>query len=1059
MAVTNNLRVQVDLPVWEWCKFAPVITTAVSSLTTGSAGTTQRYLYYQILGTVYRYDTISDSWHQLSAMPVTAGTIMNNNVYSATEGYYGRAIGPGTGNNTIQMAGLSGNALVGYKIRIIEGTGAGQERTITAVSAPIMEDKGVTTTAGQSSIVDASVGTGIKAWKFNQYRDYQIRVEYGVGRTQMRKILYNSQNSITWSDALQLPVNPWAQCLTWTSLSATAGAQALYVIESHIVTVNSNWTVNPDNTSKYKVVSGGIWNVTQGTTTAPFFSLQYYDILSDVWYNKQTQSGLKTAVFLAGSDLSMERMGEIGGAIVASTAVVSATARSVTTGATMTPMAYANFEIRIVRGLGIGQTRTILSNTATIFNLVRDFAITPDNTSSYEVWKDVGKLFMIGGNDAGMLQYNRDTDQWTTGKQLDFGQSNALAAQRSGATKELYPISISSIARSATGMKTAGAITTAGGGYSVDDLLTVDAKGGILRVTSVDAAGGVTGVALESCGTGYTTGAKAVVASPLGGLGCTITLAAGNIDFVEYAITAIIHDFVIGDSVTITGANGVGAGKFNGAYTIIGAGYTTAGAANTTTFFYCSGGDPGAASATIANSPSATQIVDCTKNWTVNEHAGKLVQMANNVVLGTGQVRRIVSNTATTLVWTLAATSPAIGVWKYVIEDIKPFGTELTVMGRLGGGGEGFATGGSATTLIDSTKNWQTNYFSKVVGRKVRIVEGTGVGNEISIVSNTATTLTYAAQAFTPDATTRYAVMGAFGTVVGAGGIRTLAVAPIAGGTGYAVGDQFTITGGTATGWVLAVNAGVVTAVGLIFGGVSGYTVATAATVKVAGGGNNALSVSVTAITAVASTSVFEDNNQNWGVNQWAGKRVRFLSGTSQGNEYAIISNTATTITTAVGTAPDVSTAYAILEATPKAYGIHLDVITESTDTTLNHRYMYAWTGTATMELSRYNINTEHWEFLSYFPQFETLTTGAMYAYDGTDRIYVNLSTLFVLTGRMMYYDLVKNIVVPFSTIPYGHSTLVSGNRMEVIKTIDGLKYLYMMRHSGTEMWRTLLFT
>lgn len=41
------------------------------------------------------------------------------------------------------------------------------------------------------------------------------------------------------------------------------------------------------------------------------------------------------------------------------------------------------------------------------------------------------------------------------------------------------------------------------------------------------------------------------------------------------------------------------------------------------------------------------------------------------------------------------------------------------------------------------------------------------------------------------------------------------------------------------------------------------------------------------------------------------------LSGTSQGNEYAITANTFNTITTAVGTAPDVSTAYAILEATP----------------------------------------------------------------------------------------------------------------------------------------------
>jgi len=29
---------------------------------------------------------------------------------------------------------------------------------------------------------------------------------------------------------------------------------------------------------------------------------------------------------------------------------------------------------------------------------------------------------------------------------------------------------------------------------------------------------------------------------------------------------------------------------------------------------------------------------------------------------------------------------------------------------------------------------------------------------------------------------------------------------------------------------------------------------------------------------------------------------------------------------------------------------------------------------------------------------------------------------------------------------------------MEIIQTADGLKYLYIMRHTGQEMWRTLLF-
>jgi len=29
---------------------------------------------------------------------------------------------------------------------------------------------------------------------------------------------------------------------------------------------------------------------------------------------------------------------------------------------------------------------------------------------------------------------------------------------------------------------------------------------------------------------------------------------------------------------------------------------------------------------------------------------------------------------------------------------------------------------------------------------------------------------------------------------------------------------------------------------------------------------------------------------------------------------------------------------------------------------------------------------------------------------------------------------------------------------MEIVDTADGLKFLYVMRHTGQEMWRTLLF-
>ena len=84
----------------------------------------------------------------------------------------------------------------------------------------------------------------------------------------------------------------------------------------------------------------------------------------------------------------------------------------------------------------------------------------------------------------------------------------------------------------------------------------------------------------------------------------------------------------------------------------------------------------------------------------------------------------------------------------------------------------------------------------------------------------------------------------------------------------------------------------------------------------------------------------------------------------------------------------------------------------------------------------------------------DLLTTGTMYAYDGEDRIYFQVNA----TGRINYYDIAKNYIYPFSTVPYGMGTAILSNRMEIVETSDGLQYLYVMRHSAAEMWRCLIY-
>ena len=116
---------------------------------------------------------------------------------------------------------------------------------------------------------------------------------------------------------------------------------------------------------------------------------------------------------------------------------------------------------------------------------------------------------------------------------------------------------------------------------------------------------------------------------------------------------------------------------------------------------------------------------------------------------------------------------------------------------------------------------------------------------------------------------------------------------------------------------------------------------------------------------------------------------------------------------------------------------------------------MFSARGAATNQWDKYDITTDLWDY-TYFqqPSSEYLTTGSMFTFDGVDTIYFQVNAL----GRIMAYNTYTNTIDACSTIPYGMSTAITGNRMEIVKTVDGLKYLYCMRHSASEFWRALIY-
>ena len=932
-----------DLPFFQLCTQAPVATATLSYMASDESGADDR-LFYITGSNFYSYSPSADMF-QLRATPNVAPATVLALKYTKRRGFHSRVIS--ATSTSITIGGLRGPILTGESIRVLSGIGQGQERQLTFVRDN-MHDYGVITGTATNYLQDST-----KKWKFNQWAGYLVGITFGTDATQYKRILYNDATTLYISDANLMPHNPWEN-QPYVAVSpyalpvTTAGSQAHYQITSQTFSVTA-WTTIPNSTSFVTALTGGLYLISSASA-APFFTLQYYDVAADNWVSKTCPQSLILAAL--GTDVSLERTSKSGNAFISSTATSSSSRTLVDSSQNMEVDRYENYRILITGGTGIGQNRRIVCNTANTFTVARAWDINPDVTTTYEVWADFDRVYLAGNGASAMYAYSPENDYWMQGQAFDDG----VCCNISCTMKGWMSIGVTSGARIAAGVTGINTVPTAGGtGYLVGDILTcsVGGTGARVIVTAINPGGIVTGIELVAAGTatGFTVGTgKATTGGT--GTGCTIEVT--SIGVTCLVTTATANWFRTGELVTFAGCS---AAQYNAEHTILCVGSTTTFDIITTA----------ASSMSAAVSQSTTTVVDVTKNWTVNEHAGKLVHLMVAGTAPTSQIRWIVSNTANAL--TVATITAGVnGTSKYVIYDSKVFGVDdlRRVPNQRG---FGHASGGSTTTLVDSSKNWLVNQWA---GFRFRIEAGTGFGaGLISVISNTETTLTYSTQSFTPDNTTHYEIQDTWGLS-----------------------------------------------------------------------------------TASSTTTITEATTKNFVVNQWAGKRVRVTGGTGLGQESTIASNTATVLTTGTITAGDATTTYAILGIPPRGAGLTVLWAWGNTNTATRGKYFFMPRGANTNQIDMYNICTERYESISCFrsPQQELWTTGSMYAYDGLDSIYMhNL-------GRISVYNLLTNKIDCGFQLAGLHGTALIGNRMEIIEDSLDNKYLYIMQHSGTVMWRAVIF-
>jgi hypothetical protein len=172
-------------------------------------------------------------------------------------------------------------------------------------------------------------------------------------------------------------------------LTNTFGANA-------VITVTSPWTVAPDNTTTYQLITGRFW--TWGA------SVRYYDVATNTWSAALSITGTATVTALTATP-------SYGNPQATGTATSATSTTLVNSGKAWPTNQYRNSQVRITGGTGIGQVRVITASDATSLT-VATWTVTPDATSTYTIEPDDNALYAANG--VTNYKYSISGNSWTT---------------------------------------------------------------------------------------------------------------------------------------------------------------------------------------------------------------------------------------------------------------------------------------------------------------------------------------------------------------------------------------------------------------------------------------------------------------------------------------------------------------------------------------------------------------------------------------------------------------------------------------------------------------------
>lgn len=182
----------------------------------------------------------------------------------------------------------------------------------------------------------------------------------------------------------------------------TFGANSVITVEEPYVTAITTASV-------YLLLTGRYWFFNSGTTSVGF---AYYDRALNSWAQRSV-TGLPTAFGTEGRLVNTCTNTTTAFANGTSTGANTTTTLN-NTGKAWTVNQWANYQVKITAGTGVGQVRPIASNTATTLTVTTAWTTIPDSTSVYVIDGNEDVLYLLGNNSATMYKFTISTNTWAT---------------------------------------------------------------------------------------------------------------------------------------------------------------------------------------------------------------------------------------------------------------------------------------------------------------------------------------------------------------------------------------------------------------------------------------------------------------------------------------------------------------------------------------------------------------------------------------------------------------------------------------------------------------------